>query len=159
MRVAPMLHRSDVVHEENVDSRQAKPLQAVLERAHNRIVGVVEYSIERHSILPVFGCGYVHPWAQQPPDFCRQPPFVTRYFAQRVADTTLRLAKPIKGCGVYVAHSGRPGRSHDRFGLFTADRHPAAPERRAAKTESGHFERGTPDRALLKFRHTIPLSL
>src|SRR5271169_4438096 len=152
MRIGTMLHRTDVVHEENIDSWQAKPLQAVLERAHNRVVGVVEYSNERHSTLPVLGCDYARLWAQQPPNFCRQNPFVTRYFAQRVSDTTLRLAKPVKGRGVHVAHSGRPSRAHDRFGLFGADRHPAAPEGRAAKTESGHLEHGAPERALFEIR-------
>src|SRR5271169_3438793 len=103
----------------------------------------------------MFGCGWVR--AQQAPDFCRQHPFVTRYITQRVADTTLRLSKPVKGRGVHIAYSGRPSRAHDRFRLLATDRHPAAAEGRAAEAKCDHLESGAAERPLFETSHVPPL--
>ena len=69
-------------------------------------------------------------------------PFVTQYITQRVADTTLRLSKPVKGRGVHIAYSGRPSGAHRRFRLLATDRHPGTAESRAAEAKGGHFESG-----------------
>src|SRR5271155_1561783 len=153
MRFPAVLYRTDVMYVEHVDPRQAQPLQTVLERPHDRVVRVVEHSIERHRTLGCFAFGPVRLRAQQPSDFCRQHPLVARYRAQGVTDAALGLSKPVIGCGVDIAYPGRPSGAHDRLGLPTTDAHPGAAEGRAAETESGHFERGASERAFLETGH------
>jgi hypothetical protein len=43
------------MHIEDVDPRQAKTLKAVLERAHDPVVGVVVHCIERQRVSPAVG--------------------------------------------------------------------------------------------------------
>src|SRR5207247_1983402 len=118
MLFAAMLHHADVVDVEDIDPRQAEPLQAVLERPHDRVVGVVESGSERHWRLGYFAHGRLDLRAQQPPNLGRQHPFVARHRAQRVADATLGLSEAVIGRGIDVAHPGRPRRARNRFGLL-----------------------------------------
>ena len=144
---------ADVVDIENVDARQAQALQAVLERAHDAVMRIVVDDVERQRVPALErGRGPRHR-AQQPPDLGRQYPVVTRLIAQRVADGALGLADAVKGCGVDIAHAGRPGGAHDRLRGFAADRDAGAAEGGGAEPQYGHFERGMPDPAPFEIRH------
>ena len=46
-RRSPRHFGGDVVDEDDVDAREPEPLQAVLDRAHGAVVGVVEHDVER----------------------------------------------------------------------------------------------------------------
>ena len=104
-----VLHRADVVHIEDVDPRQPEPLQAVLERAHDPVIGVVVDGLERQRIAAFRVRGRGPARTQQASDFCRQYPFVARDPAHCIADATLGLADTVIGRRVDVAHPGRPG--------------------------------------------------
>ena len=90
---------------------------------------------------------------EQTSNLRRQHPFVARFPAHRVADATLGAAKTVIGCGVDIAHPGRPGGVHDGFGFAAADLDATTPEGRAAETQRRDFERGPSDPALLENRH------
>jgi hypothetical protein len=156
MRLAAMLIDADIVHIESVDPRQAEALQAVLEGAHDPVIGIVVDRLERHHLPPLAGIGHRAARSQQAPDFGRQYPLVARHGAQRIADAALGLAEPVIGRGVDIAHPGRPGSAYDRLRGFASHLDTAAAERRAAEPQNGHLQRGAPDPALGKFRHRPP---
>ncbi len=141
MSFAAVLHRADVVHIEDVDPRQPEPLQAVLERAHDRVIGVVVNRLERQRIAPFRVLGRGPARAKQASDLCRQHPFVARDPAHRITDATLGLADTVIGGGIDVGHPGRPGGADDRFGLLPGDRDATAAEGRAAEAQLRHFNR------------------
>jgi hypothetical protein len=153
MRLRAMLFCADIVNVENIDPGQAEPLQTVLERPHDRVVGVVERGSERHRRLRGFACGLLDLGAQQPPDFCRQHPLLAGRRAQRVADATLGLAEAVIGRSVDVAHAGCPSSTRNRFGLLAGHRYPVTAHGRTAEAEHGYFERGSPESALLETHH------
>ena len=61
-----VLHRADVVHIEDVDPRQPEPLQAILERAYDAVIGIVVEGLERHRIAPFLVLGRSPPRTKQP---------------------------------------------------------------------------------------------
>jgi hypothetical protein len=135
-----MLHHADVVHIEDVDLRQAKPLQTVLERAHDPIVGIVVDGVERHRMPTLPGLGRSQARAKQTSDFRRQHPFVTWYPAHRIPDATLGLAETVIGRRIDIADSSRPGRVYDGFGLLAADLDAATAKCRAAQSQRRDFK-------------------
>ena len=142
----------DVVDIENVDARQAQALQARLERAPDAVMRIVVDDIEGQR-MPALELGRrLRHRAQQPPDLGGQYPVLTRLIAQRIADGALGLADAVKGCGIDIAHAGRPGGAHDRLGGFAADRDAAAAKGGGAEPQYGHLERGAPDPPPFKIR-------
>ncbi len=148
-----VLHRADIVHVEDVDPCQPEPLKAVLERAHDSVIGVVVDRIEwqRMAAFSVVGRGRAR--TKQASDLCRQHPFVARHPAHGIADTTLGLADTVIWCRVDVGHSGRPGCTDDGFRLLPGDRDTTAAERRAAETQLRHFNRSPSNSSLLESGH------
>ena len=100
MRLRAVLVGADVVHVEDVDAGQPEPLQAVLERAHDAVIGVVVDRVERQRMACGLGMHAGRVRAQQAADLGRQHPFVARPLAQRVADAALGLADAVERRGV-----------------------------------------------------------
>ena len=154
MRIAVLI-AADIVHIEDVDARQAEPLQAVFERPHDAVVGIVVGHTERQRMLAARLRRRLRKGAQQPPDLGRQHPFVARLVAQRIADRPLRLPKAVIRCGIDIAHPGIPSGAHDRLGPLPGHRDAGAAQRGAAEPQNRHFQRGPPDPTLLEFRHRV----
>ena len=148
-----MLHGADVVHIEDVYPRQPEPLQAVLERTHDPVIGIVVDRVERQRMAAFGVLGRGRARAKQASDLCRQHPFVARDPAHRIADATLGLADTVIGGGIDVGHPGRPGGADDRFGLLPGDRDATAAEGRAAEAQLRHFNRSPSNPSLLETRH------
>src|SRR5215472_8759993 len=152
MSFAAVLVDADVMDVKNIDACQTEPLQAVLERAHDAVVGVVEYGVEWERVAAL-----VRPRREARPeqasDFRRQHPFVTRHLAHGVPDTTLGLTDAVIGRRIDIAHAGRPRGADDRFGLVAADADPAAAKSGATEAKRRHFERTPSDPAFLKSGH------
>src|SRR5262249_48509314 len=83
----------------------------------------------------------------------RQNPFVARDRTQRVTDASLGLSEAVVGCGVDIAHPGRPRRAYNCFGLLAAHRYPVTPHRRGAQPQRSYFERGSSEWASFEIRH------
>ena len=45
--VGPVRHPADIVHQQYIDAREPKPLQAGIERSHDAVVAVIELGLER----------------------------------------------------------------------------------------------------------------
>src|SRR5215472_2504793 len=90
---------------------------------------------------------------EQPPDFRREDPLVTRHVARRVPDAALGLAKAVIRRRVDVTHPGPPSRAHNSFGLSPADFDPTSAEGRAAETQRRDLKRRASDPAFLERLH------
>ena len=149
----PVLVHADVVDVEDIDPRQPQPLKAVLERAHDAVVGIVVDRVERQRVMAAVGVLAGRVGAQQPPDLGRQHPFVARMVAHRVADRALGLADAVERRGVDIAHPGAPGRGDDVLGRLAGDIDPAAAQGRAAEPQLRDLQLGAADLPSREFRH------
>src|SRR6516162_3721769 len=148
-----MLHGADVMHVENVDPRQTEPLQTVLERPHDPVVGIVILRRERHRMPSFLWPARPDTRSKQATGFCRQHPFVARRPPHRVSHAAFGLAEAVKRRRIDIAHPRHPGGSHDGFSLLTADRDATPAKRRTAEAQRRNFQRGSPDLPLLESRH------
>jgi hypothetical protein len=144
MRLA-MRHPADVVDIEDVDTGEAEPLQAVLIRPHDPVIGIVVDRVEGQRAAPRVARRAGRARAQQAADLGRQYPLVARHLAHRVADCALGLADTIERCGIDIAQPGAPGRPDDRLGLGAADLGAAAAQGRATQPDDGDLDLGLPD--------------
>ena len=156
MRLRPVLVGADIVHIEDVDPRQPEPLQTVLERAHDPVIGIVVDRIERQRMAAAVGMHAGRVRAQQAADLGREHPFVARPVAQRIADRALGLTDAIERRGIDIAHPGIPGGGDDRLGRLPRHLDPAAAQCRAAETEFGDHDPGAADLPLGKLDHLPP---
>ncbi len=140
-----VLPRPDIVDKEDVDPGQAQPLQTVLERAHDAVIGIVVDGFEWHR--RVVRLRRPEARAQETPDLCRQHPVVARHVAHGVADAALGLAEAVIGRGIDIARAGRPAGTDDGFRLLDGDPGALGAEGGGAETEGGHLEPGPPDPA------------
>ena len=130
--------------QQQVDARQAQPLQAVLERAHHAIIAVVEPHTERQPAGPhaaIEGFGVVAPRA-----WCGRPWWTARIAArlaiQRAAEAVLALRQAVPGRGVVVADAGVPGGLQCGSGLRFGDDLEQVAEPGAAEAELRDLDLG-----------------
>ena len=55
MRLGAVLVHADIVHVEDVDPRQAEPLETILIGSHDAVVGIVVDRIEWQRMTPLVG--------------------------------------------------------------------------------------------------------
>ncbi len=86
-----------VVDQQQIDARQAKPLQTVLEAAHHPVIAVVEPMAERQPAAPktMLEMFRVMHGAEQPADLGGQHVVAARPAIQRAAEAVLALATAV----------------------------------------------------------------
>jgi hypothetical protein len=97
----------EVVHQEDVDPPGAEALQAVLERTHHAVVGVVVDLGKRQAVLELAVVeGRRIARLEQAPDLGREHEIGARLAAQRLAEAMLRQAEAVQRRGVEIADAG-----------------------------------------------------
>jgi len=130
-------------------------MQAVLDRAHDAIVGVVEHGIERqhrreHAAVDALGRVLR---LQQPADLGGEHDVVALVAAQRLADAMLAPAMAVERRGIDEAHTGVEGRLHRIMRIGIADRRIEVAERGGAEAEDRHLQLGAAERPLVRRLH------
>jgi hypothetical protein len=122
---------------------EPEPLQALLDRAHDAVVAVVEHGpFRRRALVEAVGPRIVAPGAaQQAADLGRQHERSPGLAAQEAAEPLLGEAEPVERCGVEVADAEIPGARDGRLGVGIADRREQPAERRGAEAKPRDLER------------------
>ena len=97
--------------EQRVHRVQRQPLQRLLARAHDAIVGIVETHLEIQPASPgrAVKMARVRRAVEGAPDLGRDDELVARQSAQEAAQPVLGEAPPVPGGGVVEADSAVPG--------------------------------------------------
>src|SRR5215469_6107949 len=153
MPILAVLPCTDVMHVKDVDPRKAEALQAVFERAHDPIIGIIEYVLERHRMAQRAVSAGLSLRAQQPTRLGREHPVTARQFAQGVADNPAGLSEAIEGRSVEITHAGRPRCFYNRLAVVSGDRDAMSAEGSGTEPQDRHSERRAPQMACLEARH------
>src|SRR4051812_31992583 len=95
----------EVMDQEQIDALEPEPLQAVLERAAQARVAVVEIVLERETAVPRLAqriAGLTRS-SEKSPDLRRKHELITWHAAQEVAHTVLGESVPVVGSRIEVA--------------------------------------------------------
>src|SRR3984893_18623248 len=146
----------EVVHEDDIERVNAKPLQAVLDRALHAIRRVVEDQVIRRRREGKILLGVVLPRRlEQLPHLGREDIVATVLGVEEIAEPALAQAEAIPGRGVVIADTRAPRRVECGIGVLLRDNRELIAKRYAAQTEA--------DRGLVVFRPSclhagLPLS-
>ena len=129
----------EVVNEQDVDPVDPEPLEAVLERAHDAVVAVVEHGLELEPAQPLVLDG-VRPQrpAQDAADLGRYDVVAARLAIERPAERVLGKPSSVPWRGVEIAHAAVPRGADQSAGLIVVNAIEQFAERRGAKAKLGH---------------------
>src|ERR1700733_10436214 len=147
----------EIVDQQEIDAVDAKALQAVLERAHDAVVAVVEHRLELRPADPLV---FDRAWLQRPPqdaaDLTRDDELAAGFTIKRPADTMLGLPAAVPGRSVEIAHAPVPSGADDRRRLVVLDHLEEITERRRAEAELGYADIRRPELARFQGSETSP---
>jgi hypothetical protein len=129
-----------VMDEEEIDAAHSKPLQAVLDRAHRRVIAVVEENVEGERAHPHSGRRRrpARTRAQQLAHLGGEHEGVALFAAQRRADAVLGETVTVLRRGVEIPESEPPRGDKRRGGILLADRLEEPAERGRAEAKTRH---------------------
>ena len=151
---------TDVVDIEQVDTREAEALQAVLVAAQDAVVRIIVAHAERHrrpEAIALRIVGDARIGIHQPPDLGRDRDF--RTLAQRIADATLGQAATIMRRGIDVAQPGIQCRIDRGACIGIGHRVVEIAERGRTEPQFGHGQSGAPHGAAGYIGHSVSPNL
>jgi hypothetical protein len=126
----------DIVHIDQIDTREPESLQAVFERAAHALRAVVVALHEGQRVdVAVLVARRIGARFEQPADLGRQQIIIAWPGAQRVADASFRAAVSVMRRGIEIAHAGVVGVGDERFRGLIRNGAKQIAQRRTAKTE------------------------
>ena len=147
----------EVVDQQDVDPPGAKALQAVLDRAHDPVIGVVVDQAERQAALELamVESGRIAR-LEQAPDLGREHEFGALLVAQRFAETVLGQAETIVRGGVEIADAGVVAGLDRGARLLIGERLVHVAERRPAEAHDRDFDPRLAEHPLCAHLHHVP---
>ena len=143
------------MHEQDVDTVEAEALQAVVERAPDRVVAIVVVDVERHRRAEAVPLRGVAGGLQQPAGFGGQNISFALPPPEHVADTALAQTLAVVGGRIEITEAGVPCRVEESRGIGIVERPVETAERRTAEAEDGDREAGRAYPALLRSLHVV----
>src|SRR5271166_1608888 len=130
-----------IVDQQEIDAVDAEALQAVLERAHDPVVAVVEHRLELQSPGPLIldRARFQRP-AQHAADLGRDDELGAGLAIKRSADAVLRQPAPVPGGSVDIAYALVPRSPNNRRRFVIFDHLEEVAERRGSEPEFGHAD-------------------
>ena len=138
-----------VVYVQHVDAVQSEPGQALLDRAHDSVIGEVEDGIERRHALVCLTWLRRRIATQQAPHFGGKHEFVARLGLQHHPQAVFGESVPIERRRVEEANARPPCGLDDAVCLVVGHRLEQATQGRAAEAEPSHLERRLAERRLI----------
>src|SRR5689334_8859136 len=124
-----------IVNEQNIHPVELEAFEALLDRAHRRVVGEIEDRVDRRRALPRLANLRRRALTQKAPDLCGDDELIAWLGAQDRAEPLLGKAESVEGRGVEVADARAPCGLDHTMGLVFAHSLEQAAERRCAEPE------------------------